>query len=70
MVDTEALRKLIAANGETQMSIAYKIGMPYTTYYSKMRRKSFDSDDMYALRKELKMSDKASIKIFFADIVA
>lgn len=70
MVDTLLLRGLITSKGETQMSIAGKIGMPYPTFYSKMRRKSFDSDDMYDLRKALSMSDEESIKIFFADVVA
>ena len=67
MVDTQALRGVIAANGETQISVAAKIGMPFSTFYSKMRRKSFDSDDMYALRQVLKMNDRTSVEIFFAD---
>ena len=70
MVDTRALRGIIAANGETQISVASKIGMPFSTFYSKMRRKCFDSDDMYALRKVLKMNDRTSVEIFFADAVA
>lgn len=69
MVDTRALRGIIAANGETQISVASKIGMPFSTFYSKMRRKTFDSDDMYALRQVLKMNDSTSVKIFFADAV-
>ena len=70
MVDTQALRGVIAASGETQISVAEKIGMPFSTFYSKMRRKSFDSDDMYALRRVLTMDDRTSIEIFFADTVA
>lgn len=70
MVDTQALRGVIAANGETQISVASKIGMPFSTFYSKMRRKSFDSDDMYALRQVLRMNDRTSVEIFFADAVA
>lgn len=70
MVDIKALHGAIIAKGETQRSIAEKIGMPYSTFCTKIRRKSFNSDDMFALRRELGMSDSMAIEIFFADEVA
>ena len=70
MVDTRALHGVIVAKGETQRSIAEKIGMPLSTFCAKMRRKSFNSDDMFALRRVLGMSDSVEIEIFFADKVA
>lgn len=35
MVDTQALRGVIAASGETQISVAEKIGMPFSTFTAK-----------------------------------
>ena len=70
MVDTRALHGVIVAKGENQRSIAEKIGMPLSTFCAKMRRKSFNSDDMFALRRVLGMSDSVAIEIFFADKVA
>lgn len=70
MVDTMALRGFIAARGESQRSIAKKINMSENTFYSKMSHNTFNSDDLYALRRALQMDDTTAIRIFFADGVA
>lgn len=64
MIDTNALRGVIAANGMTQQEVAIQIGMTPKTFYSRMKKGVFGSDEME------KMIDLLSIEnpsaIFFA----
>lgn len=67
MIDTNALRGAIAAKGMTQQAVAHHLEMAPKTFYSKMKRGVFGSDEME------KMIDLLSIEnpvaIFFAKSV-
>ena len=67
MVDTLALRGCIVAKGETQKSMAHVLNISETTFSNKMKRKMFNSDEMYTMIKHLGIEDPA--RIFFADQV-
>lgn len=67
MVDTNALRGLLAQNGFSQSRIAKKLGITPKTFYSKMNKRIFDSDEIESMIKILKIKDP--IAIFFADEV-
>lgn len=64
MIDTNALRGVIAANGLSQQDVAREIGISSKSFYSKMKKGVFGSNEMEA------MIDLLSIErpqeIFFA----
>lgn len=64
MVDTNALRGIIVANGLTQQEVAKKIGMSPKTFYIKMRKGIFGSDEMEAMINILSIENPMSV--FFA----
>lgn len=65
MVDTNALRGLIVAKGYTMAEVAERIGMTPKTFYSKMKKRIFNGDEMDMLIELLDIQDP--VKIFFAD---
>ena len=68
MINTQALRGIIVSKGETQRSVAKKIGVSETAFYRKMNRGIFNSNEMYELVKLLSIENPGPI--FFADKVA
>ena len=46
MIDTNALRGIIISKGLTQQDVAKSIGMAPKTFYSKMKKGVFGSDEM------------------------
>lgn len=68
MINTQALRGIIVSKGETQRSVAKKIGISETSFYRKMSRGTFNCIEMYKLVSLLSIENPA--KIFFADEVA
>lgn len=68
MINTQALRGIIVSKGETQRSVAKKIGVSETAFYRKMHRGIFNSNEMYELVKLLSIENP--VPIFFADKVA
>jgi hypothetical protein len=64
MIDTAALRGIIAEKGFSQRAIAQKLGMTDKTFYSKMNKKKFDSDEMNAMVRILEIKNPS--EIFFA----
>lgn len=68
MINTQVLRGIIVSKGETQRSVAKKIGVSETAFYRKMNRGIFNSNEMYELVKLLSIENP--IPIFFADKVA
>ena len=46
MVDTNALKGIIVAKGMTQQEVAKKIGISPKTFYHKMQKGIFGSDEM------------------------
>ena len=67
MVDTSKLRGIIVANDTTQEAVAKQIGMTPKTFYQKMKRGIFGSDEIEKMIKLLNIDDPVSI--FFADKV-
>ena len=68
MINNQALRGIIVSKGETQRSVAKKIGVSETAFYRKMNRGIFNSNEMYELVKLLSIENP--VPIFFADKVA
>ncbi len=64
MIDTNKLRGKIAENGFSQREIAEIIGVTPKTFYDKMKRGIFDSDEMYKMVELLNIEEPA--EIFFA----
>ena len=49
MVDTNALKGIIVAKGITQQEVAKEIGISPKTFYNKMQKGIFGSDEMEAM---------------------
>ena len=64
MVDTNRLKGIIVQNGKTQEEVARYIGISPKTFYSKMKRKVFGSDEIEKMILLLNIDDPAPI--FFA----
>lgn len=64
MVDTKALKKIIFDRDLSQRKVAKHIGMSEKTFYSKMKRGVFDSDEIESLIEFLEIENPAPI--FFA----
>lgn len=67
MVDTKALKGVIVSNGLTQQDVAKELGMTPKTFYGKMKKGVFGSDEMERMIELLEIEDP--IKIFFANEV-
>ena len=65
MVDTNALRGLIVSKGLTQQKVAHELGISPKTFYLKMKKGIFGSNEMEAMIEIL--SIKNPQEIFFAD---
>lgn len=64
MVDTDKLRGIISEKGLSQRSVARKIGIAEGSFYRKMRKKVFNSDEIYKLIELLDIDNP--VDIFFA----
>lgn len=64
MVDTNALRGVIAAKGKTQKDVAKMIGITPKTFYLRMQEKVFGSDEIQIMIEHLDI--KNPMEIFFA----
>ena len=67
MIDTNALKGAIVANGLTQEKMAKIIGITPKTFYLKMKNGVFGSDEIQIMIDTLGIEDPA--KIFFAEKV-
>ena len=65
MIDTNALRGVIAANGLSQQDVAKEIGISPKTFYSKMKKGVFGSNEMEAMIDLLSIENPQAI--FFAN---
>lgn len=68
MIDTNALRGRIAEKGMSQSDVAKAIGITPKTFYIKMDKGVFGSDEIEAMIKILNISEPA--RIFFAEEVS
>lgn len=64
MIATDKLRGIIAERGMSQIQVARALGMTGKTFYSKMKKGVFDSDEMGEMVELLDIEDPASV--FFA----
>lgn len=65
MIDVKKLRGLIAERGYSQRKLAAQMGITGATFYRKMRKGVFDSDEMMSLIQILDIQNPAGI--FFAE---
>ena len=64
MVDTNALKGIIISKGMTQQDVAKKLGMTPKTFYIKMKKGVFGSDEMESMIDILSIENPCAI--FFA----
>ena len=64
MVDTNKLKGLIVENEKTQEQVARYIGITPKTFYNRMSKKVFGSDEIEKMIEYLNIEDPVSI--FFA----
>lgn len=64
MVDTSSLKGIIVKNGMTQNDVAKMLGMTPKTFYLKMKKGVFGSDEIEIMINRLNIEDP--MKIFFA----
>lgn len=64
MVDTAELRGIIAKNGKTQSDVAKILGITPKTFYGRMQKGVFGSDEIQIMIDELNIDNP--IEIFFA----
>lgn len=67
MVDTARLRGVIAENGKTQADVAKMIGVTPKTFYMRMHKGVFGSDEIQIMIDELNITQP--MEIFFANKV-
>ena len=69
MINTNKLRGLIAERGLSQVKVAEILGVTPKTFYSKMERGVFDSDEIEAMIVSLDIPRDSCMDIFFAQEV-
>ena len=69
MVNTDALRGIIAERNLSQAEVAKHLGMTPKTFYSKMNKKVFDSDEIETMIRLLSIPLDRCAHIFFASEV-
>lgn len=65
MIKTDELRGIIVKEGYSQSDVAKKIGITPKTFYEKMAKGIFGSDEIQVMIKMLNIENP--ISIFFAD---
>lgn len=61
MIDTAALKGIIVARGFSQSSVAKALGVTPKTFYTKMKKGKFNSDEMYRMVQLLKIESPCDI---------
>lgn len=64
MIDTQALAGIIVSKGKTQKDVALHLGMAPKTFYAKMKKGVFGSDEMEGMIDYLEMDMSVAIPIF------
>lgn len=67
MVDTNRLKSVIVLNGKTQEDVAKHLGMAPKTFYTKMKKGVFGSDEIDKMIDYLNIEEP--MPIFFAKTV-
>lgn len=69
MINTNKLRGIIAERGLSQAKVAEILGVTPKTFYTKMERGVFDSDEIEAMIATLGIPRDSCMGIFFAQKV-
>ena len=69
MINTNKLRGLIAERGLSQVKVTEILGVTPKTFYSKMERGVFDSDEIETMIVSLDIPRDSCMDIFFAQEV-
>lgn len=64
MVRTDLLRGIIAQRGTSQRKVAHRLGITEKTFYEKMKRGVFSSDEIFGMMQLLGIEEPKDI--FFA----
>lgn len=64
MLDTQRLKSVMVLNGKTQEDVAKHLGMSSKTFYLRMKKGVFGSDEIDKMIEYLKIDDPMAI--FFA----
>lgn len=64
MINTNELRGIIAREGKSQRKMATEMGMTPETFYRKMKKGVFDSDEIEYMIQSLNIEDP--VAVFFA----
>ncbi len=64
MINTNELRGIIAREGKSQRKMATEMGMTPETFYRKMKKGVFDSDEIEYMIESLNIEDP--VAVFFA----
>lgn len=67
MINTNELRGIIAREGMSQRGVAKELGITQETFYRKMKKGVFDSDEIYMMIDLLNIEDP--VAVFFANEV-
>lgn len=67
MIDTNSLKGIIVKNGLSQSGVAKILGITPKTFYDKMKKGVFDSDEIEIMINELHIDDPISI-FFVKDV--
>ena len=67
MIDTKALKGIIVSSGLTQQAVANHLGISPKTFYAKMKKGVFGSDEMEGMIELLEIENPCAI--FFANTV-
>lgn len=67
MIDTKALKGIIVSRGKTQKDVAEHLDMAPKTFYAKMKKGVFGSDELEGMIELLSIENP--IEIFFASEV-
>lgn len=65
MVNINKLKGVIVEKGLTQSEMAKKMGISDRTFYNKMKRRVFNSDEIIEIASILAIGEKDVIAIFF-----
>lgn len=68
MIRTDLLRGLIAQRGTSQRKVAHVLGITEKTFYQKMKKGIFSSDEILGMMELLEITEPT--EIFFAKEVA
>lgn len=68
MIDTNALRGIIAQNGKSQREVAKELGISDKTFYEKMKNGVFNSNEMMSMIELLSIKDP--VAIFFTKMMS